>query len=508
MDVPALTSDPTQMQEGLLRLHLLLVDQMKQDIPADNSHPDYYSYILRYEPQGGEKKESSTVRVDIQKADCEVHGYYSLNDIDHDKNIGRNHDQGITMDVVTADVEYNLSSTNELLYEYLLQGADKRDPGYQTDFLTQLQQTQNFTYVEMWEGSPDKGREFPNGEHHYLDTLKVGEYAVDYRTYAPSVSTWGIQRRYYEDDGYDNTHGAPIWKTSVGKVTMDDSDLKAERQRNNNNSVNWTTDAGPASLFILDNVVAVGLLPHTDFATVKYEPYMFRIFVESPSGKLRPYQVVPAVAGSATEGEHLDALVPDDELTDAQKYGPISVWDGYIKYDEETGDIIGADPVNGVTVGEGADQEYTTQTAYTYTKKKVDRDAGYDGEGNPLGGWDKDSNNAMFGALDAIMPNEGKISAEDLKVFVRFYYVVKGMADGWVPGTRADGDAPAGNGAESDPGSPGPATSVTEIAYHGEVLETIYYNVQGMMSDKPFDVVNIVVKRYSDGATVVSKIIK
>ncbi len=509
--VPALNTTPTNPASGLLRLHLVMVDQMKEEIPDDNSHPDRYSYILRYEPNGvgGEgTKESGTVKVDIQKADCEVHGYYSLRDIDNDKNIGRNHDQGITMDVVTADVEYDLSDTNEMLYEYLLQGADKRDPEYQKDFLTKLRQTQNFTYVEMWEGSANKGHEYNNGEHHYLDTLKTGNYAVDYRTYAPSVSTWGIQRRYYEDDGYDNTYGAPIWKTSVGKVTMDDSDLKAEKQQNNNNSVNWTTAAGPASLFILDNVVAVGLLPHTDFATVKYEPYMFRIFVESPSGKLRPYQVVPAVPGSATEGEHLDALVPDDQLTDAQKYGPISVWDGYIKYDEETGDIIGADPANGVTVGLGADQEYTTQTAYTYTKKKVDRDAGYDGEGNPLGGWDKDSNNAMFGALDAIMPTEGKISADDLKVFVRFYYVVKGMADGWVPGSRADGDAPAGNGSESVPGSPGPATSVTEIAYHGEVLETIYYNVQGMMSDKPFDGVNIVVNRYSDGATVVSKVVK
>ena len=147
--IPALTTDPTQMLEGLLRLHLVIVDQMKEEIPDDNSHPDRYGYVLRYEPNGANDttgmKESATVYVDIQKADCEVKGYYTLNELDNDKNIGINHDEGITMDVVTADVEYNLSATNDLLYSYLLQGADQRDPAPRGDYLTELQKTQNFT---------------------------------------------------------------------------------------------------------------------------------------------------------------------------------------------------------------------------------------------------------------------------------------------------------------------------------------------------------------------------
>ena len=518
--IPALTTDPTEMAEGLLRLHLLMVDQMFEDIPDDNSHPDRYNYVLRYEPNGptgSGVKESSTVHVDIQKADCEVTGYYSLKQIDGDTIIGLDHKQGITMDVVTADVAYNLSNNNDMLYEYLLQGATTRVPEYQEDFLTKLRKSQNFTYFEMWEKSPNKGQEYPNGEHHYLDSLMIGNYGSTFRSYAPSVSTDGIQRRYYEDDGFDNTYGAPIWKTAVGEVKMSEEEAPiAERQTNQWNSVNWTDkDAqgndAPASLFILDNIWATAKLPHTQIATVKYEPYMFRVFVQSNNGLLRPYKVVPQGEGQY-DGEHLDAV--DRDLTEADVKGPKCVWSGYLQFDED-GEVIGDLP-NGVEVQPGTDDG--GQKTFTYHKSKVDRQGGSNATLPQPSEWDKDPNNAMFGALDALAISgydaQGKpilrndITEDDLKIFVRFYYVVKGMADGWTPGTRGQGDDPAGYGSESGSSSPGIATSVNEIRYHGEAVETIYYNVQGMSSDRPFEGVNIVVTRYSDGATVVSKVIR
>ncbi len=517
--IPALNTTPTNPESGLLRLHLLIVDQMKEDIPADNSHPDRYNYVLRYEPngpQGEGVKESATVKVDIQKADCEVTGYYSLKQIDGDTIIGLDHKQGITMDVVTADVAYDLSDSNDLLYEYLLQGAKNRDPLYQQDYLTKLRKSQNFTYFEMLDG-PDKGTEYPNGEHHYLGEIETGTWGSTFMSYAPSVSTWGIQRRYYEDDGYDNTYGAPIWKSAVGEVKMSEEEAPiAERQTNQWNSVNWTDkDAqgndAPASLFILDNIWATAKLPHSQIATVKYEPYMFRVFVQSNNGLLRPYKVVEQGEGQY-DGEHLDAV--DRELTEADVKGPKCVWSGYLQFDEETGEVIGDLP-NGVEVQIGEEEG---QKTYTYHKSKVDRQGGSSATLPQPSEWDKDANNAMFGALNALAISgydaQGKpilrndITEDDLMIFVRFYYVVKGMADGWVPGSRGQGDDPAGYGSESGSSSPGVATGVNEIRYHGEVVETIYYNVQGMTSDKPFDGVNVVVTRYSDGATVVSKVIR
>ena len=512
--IPALNTTPTNPESGLLRLHLLIVDQMKEEIPADNSHPDRYNYVLRYEPngpQGEGVKESATVKVDIQKADCEVTGYYSLKQIDGDTIIGLDHKQGITMDVVTADVAYDLSDSNDLLYEYLLQGAKNRDPGYQQDYLTKLRKSQNFTYFEMLDG-PDKGTEYPNGEHHYLGEIETGTWGSTFMSYAPSVSTWGIQRRYYEDDGYDNTYGAPIWKSAVGEVKMSEEEAPiAERQTNQWNSVNWDDQGGPASLYILDNIWATAKLPHTGLATVQYEPYMFRVFVQSNNGLLRPYEVVEQGEGQY-DGEH---LVPvDRELTEADMKGPKCVWSGYLQFDED-GEVIGDLP-NGVEVQPGTDDG--GQKTFTYHKSKVDRQGGSNATLPQPSEWDKDPNNAMFGALDALAISgydaQGKpilrndITEDDLKIFVRFYYVVKGMADGWTPGTRGQGDDPAGYGSESGSSSPGIATSVNEIRYHGEAVETIYYNVQGMSSDRPFEGVNIVVTRYSDGATVVSKVIR
>ena len=59
------------VEGGLLRLHLLMVDQLKEQIPDDNSHPDGYGYVLKYEPEeeGIEPKQSGTVKVEIQKTD-------------------------------------------------------------------------------------------------------------------------------------------------------------------------------------------------------------------------------------------------------------------------------------------------------------------------------------------------------------------------------------------------------------------------------------------------------
>jgi hypothetical protein len=239
---------------------------------------------------------------------------------------------------------------------------------------------------------------------------------------------------------------------------------------------------------------------------------MFRIFVESKNGKLRPYKTVDAVEGSATQGEHLDALVPDDQLTDAQKYGPQCVWNGYVKYNEETGAMITDDSANGATIKRTVVSDADgneTEIYYTYNKDKVDRPDGYDDNNNPLGPWNQDAFNAMFGALDAMTLDDNKlIIQDDLKFFVRFYYCVKGHSVGHTPLNRdAEADRP-GNGSESAGQSGGSATAVSEITYLGEIVSQTYYNVQGMESDKPFDGVNIVVTRFSDGTTSVSKVVR
>ena len=515
-----ITNELPAQEGGLLRLHLLMVDQLKAEIPEDNSHEDAYGYVLKWEqPANSEDhKQSGTVRVNIQKTDCEVEGYYTLDQIDNDKNIGSvvfdednkatiNHDQGLTMDVLTADVEFNLSSTNDQLYYYDLLGKENNYPG-EKDYLSQLFRQDDFTYREMYTESPDFNEVYNSGEHHYFDDstpIKRGTYGDpnSFMSYAPQVTTWGVDRRYYEYDGKDNTYGAPIWKTAVGKAVL--NSVTAERQENNTNSVTWTTAAGPASLYILDGIEAEGYLPPSNLTKIEFEPYMFRVFVESKSGKLRPYKTVEAGVDPNKPGEHLDALVPDNQLTDAQKYGPQCVWSGYVKYNEETGAMIQDDTENGATIKPKSGDN--TGTIFTYNKDKVDRTGGSDA--NPLGEWDKDTQNAMFGALDAMtLDDKNLIIEDDLKFFVRFYFAVKGHSVGHTVGAKAEAADRPGNGAESPGKSGGSATAVKEITYVGEIVGQTYFNVQGMQSDKPFDGVNIVVTRFSDGTTSVSKVVR
>ena len=49
---------------------------------------------------------------------------------------------------------------------------------------------------------------------------------------------------------------------------------------------------------------------------------------------------------------------------------------------------------------------------------------------------------------------------------------------------------------------------MSEVRYQGEVVSTTYINVQGMTSEEPFDGVNIVVTRYNDGTTTISKVVR
>ena len=512
-----INAEQPAIEGGLLRLHLVMVDQFKEKIKDDNSHPDKYGYVLKYEPNGPDGdgvKQSGTVRVDIQKTDCEVMGYYTLGQIDRDKNIGSVqkddngdvtsilHDQGLTMDVLTADVKFDLSNTNDKLNYYYLQGRENYLPTENDFFLTQLFRQDNFKYREMYENSPNLGEVYESGEHHYFDDstpIKTGAWGNQniFMSYVPSVTTWGIQRRYYEYDGLENTYGGPIWKTTVGKAEL--NSVTAERQKNAWNSVNWGSGAEAASLYVLDNIDATGYLPPEALTKVEYEPYMFRIFVESKNGKLRPYKTVANADGS---GEHLEAA--DGEPSDADIYGPKCVWSGYVKYGTDGKPTD--DPENGVEITNGA-----TAGSYIYHKSKVDRPGGSSNGGVNNQPWDQDTQNAMFGALDAMTTKNvnGKdvIIEDDLKFFVRFYFAVKGEIADHTPWTRVEGSR-SGNGAESAGKSGDSATAVNEIHILGEIVSQTYYNVQGIESDKPFDGVNIVVTRFSDGTTSVSKVVR
>ena len=449
-----------------LRLgNLPIVDQLKEPILDDNSHPDSYYYVLRYEPNGpnGEgTKKTGTVQVDIEKTQVKVYGNYTKDDIDTG-----DRDAHLDMDIISADVTMDLRESDPYILYYQMQGKANGNPELNKDWLTQLQQMTSGSYMEMYSGTlsePAFEQTCPADIHHYYASqIDHGTYSgQNYYTYAPSVSTWGIDRRYYEDDGLDNTYGGPIWKTSVGKAVM--NSVRVEKQESGS-SINWNDNNGtPCTLYMLDNIIADGYLPSEDVTNIKYVPYMFRVFVESPSGQLRGFKEVAAGEDPNLPGHH---LVNDPDFTNYN--GPISVYEMNV----EDYPIVAFDGGKGVTMNKTKDS----------------------------GDW---KNNAVFGAPSAMITGNQQsatINPNDLKVFVRFYY----MVDGWK--TR-DGVNRPGNGSESPELDPSPWTAVNEMKYVGEVVSRTYVNTLGQQSDEPFDGVNIVITRYSDGTTSTTKVVR
>ncbi len=487
-------------EDGMIRMGgLPIVDQFSAST-AKNDHPEKYGYVLIYKKGTDDEKQSSKVEVPVQHTNASVNGFYTEEDVINDT------DRELRTDVIEADVTLNLSATNSDIYHYILLSDNKNVVPEvnetRTDYVSYLQRRSDFTYREMNESSPLWVEEntfgWPAGELDYFnnaeDKLTTGAYG-DFKTYVPVVETTGYDRRWFEvedsqyGDHLHNTYGSPIWKASAGKVVMKNADAEPQKGWN----TTWKNGDENCRLYMLDNVEAQGYLPSEEVTNIEYEPYMFRIFVESKNGKLRHFDYV-----TNEDGNNVITAV------DGDTNGPWCVWSEYITLDEN-GHIVedATTQANGVSFQQ-------TGNVITFKKDKVDRTAGYDDEGQPLGDWDTQKMNAIFGAVNALANENEMIDADDLTVYVRFYYRSTGKAiETSRFMLRADGEqTPEYYAAEGGARAKQVPTGVNEIRYHGEVVSTTYYNIQGIESDKPFDGVNIVITRYSDGATTISKIVR
>lgn len=480
------------------------VDQFKAETREDK-HPYRYGYVLKFEPGADsplEPQESAKPEVPVQHTGATLNGYYSLSEIDEDTHIGINHDEGLTMNVMNSEVNMKLTS-NPQVYYYTLDRKPSTEPDANYLEISKLQKREDDTYQEMDNILEDYQDIFQPVTTPRFDNydVKTGLYN-DYMSYVPIVWTHGEQqdnrRIKWNTENRHNSYGAPIWKTGVGDVVL--RSAIAEKQQGWNTT--WMDGDTKCRLYMLDGIEAWGYLPTE--SNIEYEPYMFRVFVESENGNLRNFKYVTQVDEQGKEHK----VIVADATTVTESKEPLCVWSAYVNDPKNNSEDPETPSINGVEFSIDGNK-------ITFKKDKVDRTDGYDENGNPLGDWDQQTTNAIFGALDDLehITQNGQevINPKDLNIFVRFYYIVKGMSQGWTPWNptrNAPGLAPAGYGAESPGKAPGHATAVNEIQYLGEIVSQTYYNMQGMVSDKPFDGVNIVVTRFGNGTTSVSKIIK
>ena len=456
---------------GMVRLGTLrIVDQFSKEIPATNDHPYRYTYFLKL---AARDTTSSPARVPVQHTGAEVQGYYSLTQMDNDTDPFNFLEENI----ISAEVDMNLSPASAP-YFYTINSVENGIPASVTSddhyasYLNVLQRREAGDYQER-QGkygytnivNPNMDSIYTAGEHDFFDYRKVvAETTGEFLSYVPIVWTKGIDRFYYTTDSLHNSYGAPIWKVTRGDVNIYQDGTVCQRQVGAgggwNASANYTVDGTNYSLYLV-SVNAAGVLPKN--SNVEYEPYMFRLWLHDETASLRNYtwsisetwsNIQDAGAYTENDGKWklLDTKMCDNWSTNTST--------GNLEYHPDTTYVI--------SINQGT-------------------------SANPQS-WQ--GNIGFVAPIDGFTP--------ELKI--RFYYKIKGAPAPAPSGLRAlEEDDHTGyvvvRGVNPDPG-----TAVREIVANGEIQSQTYYNVQGMESDKPFPGINIVVTRYSNGATTTTKV--
>ena len=445
--------------------HIMFVDRFSESTATD-SHPSKYDYQMK-ENKTVEPKSTNTVIVPVLKTGSVINGYYTKEDVETDKN--HHHMQ---LNLMNADFQMNLERNGDIYYYTMERSVNDKDDDAYIE-LTRPQHNIDDSYTEMGSYFTEEPMNFASGIKHRLDTVNAkyyyGEYANGntFMTYAPIVWSFGNlennKRVNFDNDKKHNSYGSSIWQTGVGKVVINANQSEIQRQKGGWNT--WTyQDNGVTknACTYRAQISAHGYLPQdgNSDVNVEYEPYLFRIWVHSDS--LRNYSKNPTTG----------------RLEDNGAYGDTIMWLADVPCE-----LI--DEVNGI---------YNQDLNYG----DVGQQTSYD-------------NQLIFGAGAMDKP----------EILVRFYYRTK-VKDIIVPENPTDPtdepttlreptrevDQYGRYYAVEDGYSDNPSTGVDEYRYVGEVVEQMYYNVQGMQSETPFSGINIVVTRYSDGTTTTTKVVR
>ena len=445
--------------------HIMFVDRFSVSTATD-SHPSKYDYQMK-EDKTVEPQSTNTVIVPVLKTGSVINGYYTKEDVETDKN--HHH---MELNLMNADFQMNLERNGDIYYYTMERSVNDKDDDAYIE-LTRPQHNIDDSYTEMGSYFTEEPMNFASGIKHRLDTVNAkyyyGEYANGntFMTYAPIVWSFGNlennKRVNFDVDKKHNSYGSSIWQTGVGKVVINANQSEIQRQQGGWNT--WTyQDNGVTknACTYRAQISAHGYLPQdgNSDVNVEYEPYLFRIWVHSDS--LRNYSKNPTTG----------------RLEDNGAYGDTIMWLADVPCE-----LI--DEVNGI---------YNQDLNYG----DVGQQTSYD-------------NQLIFGAGAMDKP----------EILVRFYYRTK-VKDIIVPENPTDPtdepttlreptrevDQYGRYYAVEDGYSDNPSTGVDEYRYVGEVVEQMYYNVQGMKSETPFSGINIVVTRYSDGTTTTTKVVR
>ena len=443
---------------------IMLIDQFLAPT-IYNDHPSSYTYVLKETKviNGVDSTMTSNpATIPVYKTNSTMRSLYTEAQVladDYADEANR-----LTANAVNGEMDYDVVPDNNVLYYSLYRGGIQEEtPAIDVPHrISQLQKFEdkvgdNVTYY-FTENHPTGI--LPRYDHEdNIGSQIVERLDVDYVTgethdqmsYVPVIWTFGLYTA--RGDGKNNSYGSDIKVNELGGVNVS-SKIVVNWGAYNKLDVDGKDYYVVAPIITLE-AVAPELVKANDDETYKYEPYMYRVWCT---------------------------------YKDAHKFGH-AVVDGH-KILVDAGELPDIFPIGEVM-------------ANTLTNSGI----AVIGDSIPSSTDWEDYQWAFAAAKEAV--TNGQIE------FVARYYYKKVVTEPASPdqpsGMRGNRDGGADYAIyEKSTSSSNIVTGVNELwsDYGKVVISQTYVNAQGMQSDKPFDGLNIVVTRFSDGTTTTTKVVR
>lgn len=421
----------------------------------DNHHPDHYDYWLE---EAGHSKTSNLVTIPVFKTYSTMFGLYTQTQVDEDtlRTLTANSPNvTLTYDINTHKDMYNYS-----LYRSAINSdvdsikADTQPVSKLTyEYMSQLfGESQNLDPYNVQPNYQSVGSSVVKRVDYYFNNA-VGQ-PKDYENYVPVIWTMGSHTG--RTDGKNNSYGSDIKRNTLGDVVatieVESSDYKVKDQEGNwvyGNGV-WSYNNQLYTVYtpmIYITGTPPALYEANDGDTVTYEPYMFRAWC----------------------------------------------------LNENVRDFV-RDPVTQLLTDNGA---LTAPILLDTHVKTIDLDT--------IGGtWEYGMDRLQWSFAAPV-----GLTKDDLTFAVRFYYRAVLKSDSGMPLLRRanrDGLVPDEQYLIVETtGNPDDIwTGIDDMFYDaGRVpVSTTYVNSLGQTSNRPFEGLNIIVTRYSDGTSSTVKVMR
>ena len=438
---------------------IMLIDQFMAST-VHNDHPNGYTYVLKETKviNGVDSTMTSNpATVPVYKTNSTMYSLYTEDEVLADNKYD---DNKLKANVLNSEIDYDVVPDNNVLYYSLYRGGkDEPTPVVDVDHrISQLQKFEdkvgdNVTYYlteNHLSGITPRYEHIGSQIVERLDQDYVTGTETDKLSYVPVIWTFGLYTA--RGDGKNNSYGSDIKNSYVGKVNIS---VEGYKNDGNNTTGQWKDGEGTTYCVYSPKITLNGFTPDdggaNDDDTYQYVPYMYRVWCTYPN------------AHNFTLLANPDGKV---HLADA---GPITA--PFLIGEATAKDSVWHNNGEEVIIGRALASGEAQQP------------------------W-------SFG----VPVNE---SSKNVEFVARFYYKKIVTPAAQANGLRGNrGSERAFAIAENSADGKDIVTGINELADIVYVVSTTYVNAQGMQSDVPFDGLNIVITRYSDGTTSTTKVVR